>query len=155
MSASAIAAGLRDGRVELARDLLPHDLDELLREPRFRAGLVETPKKGTYFALFNCGSGSQLGSNPALRRALAGVTRSQDFVWGALGRFALPATGLLPPGILGHDAGRRRALLPREAARRSPSRGGTDAPGPPEGLGPPHPSGPIPGPHVGALRRVA
>ena len=117
MSASAIAAGIRDGRVELARDLLPHDLDELLREPRFRSGLIETPKKGTYFVLFNCGSGSQLGSNPTLRRALAGVTRSQDFVWGALGRFALPATGLLPPGILGHDAGRRRALLPREAAQ--------------------------------------
>ncbi len=105
------------GRVELARDLLPHDLDELLREPRFRSGLIETPKKGTYFVLFNCGGGSQLGSNPTLRRALAGVTRSQDFVWGALGRFALPATGLLPPGILGHDAGRRRALLPREAAQ--------------------------------------
>ncbi len=117
MSASAIAAGLRDGRVDLARDLLPHDLDELLREPRFRSGLAEAPKKGTYFVLFNCGGGSALGSNPALRRALAGVTRSQDFVWGALGRFALPATGLLPPGILGHDAGRRRALLPLEAAR--------------------------------------
>jgi len=117
MSASAIAAGLRDGRVDLARDLLPHDLDELLREPRFRSGLAEAPKKGTYFVLFNCGGGSALASNPAFRRALAGVTRSQDFVWGALGRFALPATGLLPPGILGHDAGRRRALLPQEAAQ--------------------------------------
>ena len=119
------------------------------------AGLIETPKKGTYFVLFNCGGGSQLGSNPALRRALAGVTRSQDFVWGALGRFALPATGLLPPGILGHDAGRRRALLPREAAGHSPARGGARLSGPPEGLGPPHPSGQIPSPHVGALRRVA
>ncbi|MCM3877119.1 MAG: ABC transporter substrate-binding protein, partial [Thermoanaerobaculia bacterium] len=114
MSASAIVTGLRAGEIELARDLSPQDLDAILREPRLRAGLVETPKKGTYFALFN--SKSALGGNVALRRALAGVTRSQDFVWAALGRFAVPATGILPPGILGHDAGRRRPLMSRDEA---------------------------------------
>ncbi len=114
MSASAIGSGLRAGEIELARDLSPQDLDAILRDPHLRAGLVETPKKGTYFALFN--SRSVLGGNAALRRALAGVTRSQDFVWAALGRFAVPATGILPPGILGHDAGRRRPLMPREEA---------------------------------------
>ena len=81
---------------------------------RLRAGLVETPKKGTYFALFN--TQGALGRNVALRRALAGVTRSQDFVWATLGRFAVPATGVLPPGILGHDAGRRRPLLSKDEA---------------------------------------
>jgi len=114
MSASAIGSGLRAGEIEIARDLSPQDLDAILREPRLRAGLVETPKKGTYFALFN--SKSVLGGNAAFRRALAGATRSQDFVWAALGRFAVPATGILPPGILGHDAGRRRPLLPRDEA---------------------------------------
>ena len=114
MSASAIVSGLRTGEIELARDLSPQDLDAILRDPRLRAGLVETPKKGTYFALFN--AKSDLGGNVALRRALAGVTRSQDFVWAALGRFAVPATGILPPGILGHDAGRRRQLMPRDEA---------------------------------------
>ncbi len=114
MSAMAIGAGLRAGEIELARDLSPPDLDAILREPRLRAGLVETPKKGTYFALFN--SKSALGGNVALRHALAGVTRSHDFVWAALGRFAVPATGILPPGILGHDAGRRRPLMPRDEA---------------------------------------
>jgi ABC-type transport system substrate-binding protein len=114
MSASAIGSGLRAGEIELARDLSPQDLEGILREPRLRAGLVETPKKGTYFALFN--PKSALGGNVALRRALAGVTRSQDFVWAALGRFAVPATGILPPGILGHDAGRRRQLMPRDEA---------------------------------------
>ncbi|HKC23697.1 MAG TPA: ABC transporter substrate-binding protein, partial [Thermoanaerobaculia bacterium] len=114
MSAAAIAYGLREGSIDLGRDLMPQDLDALLREPRFRAGLVETPKKGTYFGVFN--SRSPMGGNAALRAALAGITRSRDFVWGALGRFALPATGLIPPGILGHDPGRRRSLLPRESA---------------------------------------
>ncbi|MFY9551103.1 MAG: ABC transporter substrate-binding protein, partial [Thermoanaerobaculia bacterium] len=114
LQASEIADGLRSGRLDLARDLLPQDLDGILREPRFRTGLVETPKKNTYFAVFH--TGSPAGSNPAFRRALAGAVHSQEFVWGALGRFAMPATGLIPPGILGHDPGRRRAQLPREKA---------------------------------------
>jgi ABC-type transport system substrate-binding protein/serine/threonine protein kinase len=114
LAASAIAEGLRDGSLDIARDLLPQDLEAILREPRLRAGLVETPKKNTYFAVFH--TGSPAGSNAALRGALAGVVRTQDLVWGALGRFALPATGLIPPGILGHDAGRRQAHLSREQA---------------------------------------
>jgi hypothetical protein len=114
LAASAIADGLRDGSLDIARDLLPQDLESILREPRFRAGLVETPKKNTYFAVFH--TGSPVGSNAALRTALAGAVRTQDLVWGALGRFALPATGLIPPGILGHDAGRRQTHLSREQA---------------------------------------
>ena len=150
MSASAITSGVRSGEIELARDLSPRDLDAILREPRFRAGLVETPKKGTYFALFN--SKSALGGNAALRRALAGVTRSQDFVWAALGRFAVPATGILPPGILGHDAGRRRPLLPREEALALLSGAGLDRADPAHRGGPPDPAGPAPGAHRRALR---
>ncbi|HYT30964.1 MAG TPA: ABC transporter substrate-binding protein, partial [Thermoanaerobaculia bacterium] len=114
LSAAAISEGLRSGQFDLARDLQPQDLEAVLREPRFRAGLVETPKKNTYFALFHCET--KAGSNAVLRRALASAARTQDFVWGALGRFALPATGLLPPGILGHDPGRRQPHLPREKA---------------------------------------
>jgi ABC-type transport system substrate-binding protein len=114
LAASAIAEGLREGSLDIARDLLPQDLESILREPRFRAGLVETPKKNTYFAVFH--TGSAVGSNAALRTALAGAVRTQDLVWGALGRFALPATGLIPPGILGHDAGRRQKHFSREQA---------------------------------------
>ncbi|HEY3204104.1 MAG TPA: ABC transporter substrate-binding protein [Thermoanaerobaculia bacterium] len=114
LSPDSIAEGLRSGQLDLARDLLPQDLEAILREPRFRGGLVETPKKNTYFAVFHIASPA--GSNPLLRRALAGVAPTQDFVWGALGRFALPATGVIPPGILGHDPGRRQPHLPREKA---------------------------------------
>ena len=114
LAASAIAEGLRSGELDIARDLLPQDLEAILREQRFRAGLVETPKKNTYFAVFH--TGSSAGSNVGLRTALANAVRTQDLVWGALGRFALPATGLIPPGILGHDAGRRQAHFSREKA---------------------------------------
>ncbi len=114
LAAPAIADGIREGSLDIVRDLLPQDLESILREPRFRAGLVETPKKNTYFAVFHTGSAP--GSSVSLRTALASVVRTQDLVWGALGRFALPATGLIPPGILGHDAGRRQAHLSREKA---------------------------------------
>ena len=114
LSASAIAEGFRSGELDIARDLLPEDLDVALRDPRFRSGLVETPQKNIYFALFS--SGSAVGSNTALRNALSSAVRTQDFVWGTLGRFALPATGLIPPGILGHDPGRRQPHLAREKA---------------------------------------
>ncbi|MGE5275912.1 MAG: ABC transporter substrate-binding protein [Acidobacteriota bacterium] len=114
LAAPSIAEGLRSGSLDIARDLLPRDLEAILREPRFRAGFVETPRKNTYFAVFQ--KGSPAGSNAALRRALAGAVRTQDLVWSALGRFALPATGLIPPGILGHDAGRRQVHFPRERA---------------------------------------
>ena len=114
LSASTIASGLRSGDFDLGRDLLPKDLEAILREPRFRSGIVETPKKNTYFALFN--STSVAGANAALRQAMAHAIRTQDFVWGSLGRFALPATGLLPPGVLGHDAGRRQVHPEKEKA---------------------------------------
>ncbi len=114
LSAAAIAEGFRSGELDLARDLLPQDLDGILREPRFRSGLVETPQKNIYFAVFH--GKTAAGSNAALRHALSSAARTQDFVWGALGRFALPATGLIPPGILGHDPGRRQPHVPREKA---------------------------------------
>lgn len=114
LSASAIAAGLRSGQYDVARDLLPQDREAILREPRFRSSLVETPKKNTYFALFS--QSGAAAATPALRRALSDGARARDFVWGTLGRFALPATGIIPPGILGHDAGRRLPHASREKA---------------------------------------
>jgi ABC-type transport system substrate-binding protein/serine/threonine protein kinase len=114
LPASAIAAGLRSGQYDVARDLLPQDREAILREPRFRSGLAETPKKNTYFALFS--NSGVAATNPLLRRALSDAARARDFVWGTLGRFALPATGIIPPGILGHDAGRRLPHASREKA---------------------------------------
>ncbi|HUK13018.1 MAG TPA: ABC transporter substrate-binding protein [Thermoanaerobaculaceae bacterium] len=116
LSPAAITAGLRAGELDMARDLLPSDLDEVLRDPRFHAGLIEAPQKFTYFALFNCRSGP-LAASPGLRRALVGLVHSRDLVWRTAGRFAAPATGLIPPGILGHDPGRRERAFGVAEAR--------------------------------------
>ena len=126
-SANAIAASYRAGEVDLARDLLPEDLEEILRDPRLRRGLVEAPKKNTYFVLFNCRRGPA-AARAELRRALAGTVRAQDIVWRTLGRFAEPATSLVPPAMVGHDPGRRSAALTREEALSLLKEAGVEAP---------------------------
>jgi ABC-type transport system substrate-binding protein len=115
LKAAAIAAGLRSGEFDVARDLLPQDLEDLLRDPRFRNGLVEASKENTYFVLFNSRSGP-ITRNLDARRALSGILSTQDLVWRTLGRFAQPAVCLIPPGMLGHDPGRRKPPLLREEA---------------------------------------
>ncbi len=116
LSQSAIAAGLESGAFDVTGDLLPNDLERLLGDARFRRGLVETPKMTTYFLVFPTHANAAARSEP-VRRALAGLVRPHDLVWQTLGRFAQPAVGLIPPGVLGHDPGRRRHLLSLEEAR--------------------------------------
>ena len=114
LSSAEVAQGFRSGKFDLVRDLLPQDLEEILRDRQLRAALVEAPKKNTYFVVFN--SFSEIGKNLNVRRALAGVIRARDLVRSTLGRFAEPAEGILPPGILGHDPGRRSQPIGAEKA---------------------------------------
>ncbi|MEM9593890.1 MAG: ABC transporter substrate-binding protein, partial [Acidobacteriota bacterium] len=112
--AGPLAKAAREGRVDLAHDLLPNDFETLGQSPRFKAGVLEAVKKNTYFAVLR---GDSPRMTPQVRRALAGVVRTPDLVWRSLGRFAVPAVSLIPPGMLGHDAGRRRPSLATERAR--------------------------------------
>ncbi|MGK2855847.1 MAG: ABC transporter substrate-binding protein [Thermoanaerobaculia bacterium] len=113
-SAAEMASELRAGRLDVARDLLPQDLEEILRDPRMRDGHVEAPKKNVYLAVFNLFS--RLGGNERLREALCRSVPTNDLVWRTLGRLAQPATGVIPPGIFGHDPGLKRKVLSREQA---------------------------------------
>ena len=116
LDAAGIADGLRAGEIDVGRDLQPGALTEIQGDPRFRGNLVEQVKRNVYFLLFNArGPASR---HAETRRALARALRVQDLVWRNLGRFAQPAVGLIPPGILGHDPGRRRQTLSRDEARR-------------------------------------
>src|SRR5262249_19401425 len=111
-SSAEIAAGLRSGQLDLGSNLSPEDLEQILQDQQLRAGLVEVPKKNTYFVLFS--AHSAMGGIQHLRQALSGIMRTHDLVRSTLGRFAQPAEGLIPPGILGHDPGRRRQPLGQE-----------------------------------------
>ncbi len=126
LGAAGIAERLRAGEIDVGRNLRADDLESILRDPRFRSGLVEATQKNVYFLLFNP-RGSNT-SQAAVRRALAGVVRPQDLVWRTVGRFAQPAVCLIPPGILGHDPGRRQAGLPRDQAVRLLEEAGVERP---------------------------
>lgn len=128
LDGAAAAAALRSGEIDLARDLPPSELDTLLADPTFRGGLAEAPRRNTYFVLFNVHS--PRAGDRQLRRALCGVVRPHDLVWRTLGRFAQPAVGWLPPGILGHDPGRRRRSLAQSWAKELVRQATPDGRGP-------------------------
>lgn len=121
-----VAEGLRSGRIDIARDLLASDLEDILRESRFLEGLVEATKRNVYFVAFNVSSPTT--AHGELRRALLGVLRTHDLVWRTLGRFAQPAVSFIPPGMLGHDPGRRRPHLGRSAAEKMIAAAGVQLP---------------------------
>lgn len=126
VTSADIASGLVSEKFDLASNLLPQDLETILQNRQLRAGLVEAPKKTTYFAFFN--SHSPVGHSQELRKALSGILRTHDLVRGTLGRFAQPAEGLIPPGILGHDPGRRRQPIMRDQAIELLKNSGVHAP---------------------------
>jgi ABC-type transport system substrate-binding protein len=113
-SAAERVDGFRAGRFEIVGELPPQEIDALLRDRRLGARSLEWPKKNACFVLFH--RGSERVRDPAIRAALCRSIAVSDLVWRHLGRLARPADGLVPPGVLGHDAGRRHAVLPREKA---------------------------------------
>ncbi len=123
---TAAAAALRAGDLDIGRDFRPDELDHLLRDPRFRTGLVEATRHNVYLVALNLAG--PVTHQAEVRRALVDVTRVQDVVWSTLGRFAQPASCLIPPGILGHDPGRRLAQLSRKEARELLAEAGLEPP---------------------------
>ncbi|MEO1088076.1 MAG: ABC transporter substrate-binding protein, partial [Acidobacteriota bacterium] len=115
LDAASLANGLRSGELDVVRDLFPEDLEDLLREARFRPGLVEMPQNNLYFVLLH--QNGPATRDPRVRLALAATVRPEDLVWRSLGRFAQPAVSVIPPGLLGHDAGRRSPYMRAKEAR--------------------------------------
>src|SRR4029078_11396155 len=94
-----ILGGLRSGKYDIAQDLPPGDIDEVLRDRQLQAGIVESAKRNTYFVFFN--QNSFLTQMAPLRGAMFGIVRTHDLVRQTLGRFARPAVSMIPPGMLG------------------------------------------------------
>ena len=112
------------GRLSIARDLLPADAEAFRHDPRFASGYRESPRLTTYFVAFNAHRGPF--QDAAARHALARGIRVDALVRRTLGRLAIPAHGLLPPGLLGYSAAgpssdhRAPALARRPTARWKP-----------------------------------
>jgi ABC-type transport system substrate-binding protein len=90
------------GRFSLASDLLPADAEAFRHDPRFASGYRESPRLTTYFAVFNCHRGPL--RDVEVRRSLVRAVDVAGSVRRTLGRLAIPAQGLIPPGLLGHSA---------------------------------------------------
>lgn len=105
---SSMIAGLRSGTLDLGRDLANEQVESMLRTPQFQRGLVECTRKSVGFLLFN--RESTYLRSPAVRTALMSMLRIRELVWHSLGRYARPATCLIPPGVLGHDPARRARM---------------------------------------------
>ena len=87
---------------------------------------MEVTCKNVYFVLFNLHGPST--RSPVLRRVLSQVVRIHELVWRTLGRFAQPAVTLIPPGVVGHDPGWRRASLTASQALESLRSAGLEPP---------------------------
>jgi ABC-type transport system substrate-binding protein len=102
-----ILSQFRTGRLSLASELLPADAEALRREPEFASGYREIPSLTTYYAVFNTHRGPL--KDKRLRQMLAQAIDVPGVVRQTVGRLGVPAQGLIPPGLLGHDS----AYIPR------------------------------------------
>ena len=114
VSPADILSQFRAGRFSLASDLLPADAEALRREPEFASGYHETPRLITYFAVFNSHRGPL--KDKRLRQTLAQSIDVASVVRQTLGRLAVPAHGLIPPGLLGHDSAYTARMPPASAS---------------------------------------
>ena len=112
-----ILAGFRAGRYGLAADLFPGDAADLRRDPQFARCHHEIPALTSYFAACNVHRGPL--SDGDLRRRLFAAIDVERLVRETLHGVAQPASGLIPPGLLGHAP---RRPLERTAARPGDTR---------------------------------
>jgi ABC-type oligopeptide transport system substrate-binding subunit len=115
LSPEQIVGEFEAGRLSLASDLLPDDVDLLRRRkppPYYR----EHPRLSTYFLVLDNRDGPF--AERELRRALARAVDLGSIQASTLGARVSRAHGLLPPGLLGYDGRRRAPEVDRAAGER-------------------------------------
>jgi ABC-type transport system substrate-binding protein len=101
-----ILEGFRAGRYSLASDLFPHDVEKLRRESEKNFVYKEWPRLSTYFLILN----SQLEDlqDISVRQRIMEAVNIEELVRRLLKRVALPAHGIIPPGLLGYEPSKTR-----------------------------------------------
>jgi peptide/nickel transport system substrate-binding protein len=100
VSPEEIRSEFQAGRFALASELYPADVEALRQDPELAAGYREVPRLSVYFVALNSRSGPL--KDIALRRRLLQGIDVPGMVKRTLGRLALPAHGVIPPGLVGH-----------------------------------------------------
>jgi ABC-type transport system substrate-binding protein/tRNA A-37 threonylcarbamoyl transferase component Bud32 len=101
VSPDQILSGFRSGLFSLAWDLQPESVEELLRDTHFGAQYKETPSLSTYYIALNTHKG--VFQDEYFRQAFIRSLDVKPLVYNYAGRPAIPAGGLIPPGLLGYE----------------------------------------------------
>ncbi|MBX7223700.1 MAG: AAA family ATPase [Blastocatellia bacterium] len=105
-----IAVGFQEGRYSLAWDLVPAEVEALRQRTELGAQYRETPRPSTYYLAFNIHHGPL--ADEGLRRHLVQQIDLEKLVSQTVGRLAIPAKSLIPPGMPGARATRYVAPRP-------------------------------------------
>ena len=97
-----IVEDFRAGRLSMASELYPADVETLRRDPEYAGHFFEMPRLSSYFAGFNNHRGPC--QDRALRQKLVRAVDVRSIIKQTLGSLAIPANGLIPPGLMGYDA---------------------------------------------------
>jgi oligopeptide transport system substrate-binding protein len=110
-----ILSGFRNGRFHLAWDMLPSDVETLKHDPQYANRYRETPRLSTYFIVFNIHKGPF--QDEKLRHRFIESLDVEGLIRRNLGRLAIPAHSLIPPGLLGYEPARRSSLASSDRAK--------------------------------------
>ena len=98
-SPEEILEGFSSGAFHLATDLFPADVEQLRRDVNSPSFYQEAPRLSTYFAVLRSETGPLKATD--VRARLHAAIPTATLVSEALGRLAIPARGLIPPGLPG------------------------------------------------------
>jgi ABC-type oligopeptide transport system substrate-binding subunit len=110
-----ILSGFRSGRFSLAGDLFPSDVELLRHDSEFASLYREIPRLSTYSVAFN--SHNPPFSDEKLRHLFVQTLNVETLVRRNLGRLAMPAQSLIPPGLLGYEPAPRTTTTVLEKNR--------------------------------------
>jgi peptide/nickel transport system substrate-binding protein len=111
-----ILSGFRAGRFSLAGDLFPSDVEMLRHHAEFASLYRESPRLSTYFVAFNIHQPPF--SDEKLRHQFVHAIDVEGLVRRNLGKLAIPAHSLIPPGLLAYEPGSRRCIVRVHAFRK-------------------------------------
>ncbi len=114
-----ILAGFRTGRYSLVGDLIPSDVEALRHETQFASGYRDSPRLSTYYIALNLHK--EPLSDPSIRHRLIRDVDMEGIVRRNIGRLAIPAHGLIPPGLLGYEPRKTRSSGSPKRSESAPS----------------------------------
>lgn len=102
VSLSDILSGFQSGQCSVVGTLLPFGMDDLRNNSEFISGYREIPSFSTFFIAFNINQG--LLSNKKLRQQITRLININELIMSNVGRHAIKAHSLIPPGLLGYES---------------------------------------------------